>query len=161
MATAPSASSGLARHSSIGPSTPKAGTPSTMRAGSVQPRGSQKIIGAGKKVAPHKQSARKGKPGKSGLSRVKSLGIKNSPSSTNDSELSDAESGSVDEEDEVATPPPNDRNNDKDEEIPEYNGLDFNIDSVEEELEPIISISEGIKFHKARNFEKAWECVIT
>ena len=49
-------------------------------------------------------------------------------------------------------------NNDKDEEIPEYNGLDFDIDSVDEELEPIISISEGIKFHKARDFEKAWKC---
>jgi inhibitor of growth protein 3 len=100
-------SSSLARHSSIGPGTPKACTPSTTRAGSAQPRGTQKILGVGKKVAPHKQGAiiRKGKPGKSGLSRVKRTGNKNSPSSTNDSELSDADTGSVEEEDEAVTPP--------------------------------------------------------
>ncbi len=108
LGTAPGNSSGLARHSSIGPGTPKAGTPSSTRAGSAQPRGSQKASTVGKKIAPHKQSGlpRKGKPGKSGLSRVKRSGNKNSPSSTNDSELSEAETGSVDEEDETATPPP-------------------------------------------------------
>jgi len=115
----PGSSSGLARHSSIGPGTPKAGTPSTTRAGSAQPRGTQKISSVNKKVAPHKQGSiiRKGKPGKSGLSRVKRSGNKNSPSSTNDSELSEAETGSVDEEDEVATPPPAGRSVDRDEDM--------------------------------------------
>jgi inhibitor of growth protein 3 len=111
-------SSGLARHSSIGPATPKAGTPSATRAGSAQPRTSQKTTGAGKKVAPHKQGAvRKGKPGKSGLSRVKRSGNKNSPTSTNDSELSEAESGSDAEEDEAVTPPPSGRHDEKDEDM--------------------------------------------
>jgi inhibitor of growth protein 3 len=119
MGTVPGSSSGLARHSSIGPGTPKAGTPSTTRAGSVQPRGSQKVLGVSKKIAPHKQSGigRKGKPGKSGLSRVKRSGNKNSPSSTNDSELSEADTGSVDEDDEAATPPPVGRNADRDDEM--------------------------------------------
>ena len=95
----PSASSSLARHSSMTPGTPRAGTPSTARAGSAGPRASHKVT---KKVAPlgSRQSGvpRKGKPGKSGLSRVKRTGTKNSPSSTNDSELSDAESGSDDDD---------------------------------------------------------------
>jgi inhibitor of growth protein 3 len=119
IATAPSASSGLARHSSIGPGTPKVGTPGSTRAGSAQPRGSQKASGTSRKVAPHKQNgaARRGKPGKSGLSRVKRSGNKNSPSSTIDSELSDAESGSVDEEDETTTPPPIHRDPDGDEDM--------------------------------------------
>ncbi|QSZ31257.1 hypothetical protein DSL72_000820 [Monilinia vaccinii-corymbosi] len=96
LGTLPVASSGLARHSSMTPGTPRGGTPSAVRGGSAGPRNSQK-----KKVAPHgsRQSGapRKGKPGKSGLSRLK-RGHKNSPSSANDSELSDAESGSVEEE---------------------------------------------------------------
>lgn len=96
LGTLPTASSGLARHSSMTPGTPRGGTPSAVRGGSAGPRNSQK-----KKVAPQgsRQSLaqRKGKPGKSGLSRLK-RGHKNSPSSANDSELSDAESGSVDEE---------------------------------------------------------------
>jgi inhibitor of growth protein 3 len=119
IATAPGASSGLARRSSIGPATPKAGTPGSTRAGSAQPRGSQKALGTSRKLAPHKLNAvsRKGKPGKSGLSHVKRSGNKNSPSSTNDSELSDAESGSVDEEDETATPPPIHRDADGDEDM--------------------------------------------
>jgi inhibitor of growth protein 3 len=107
LGTLPTASSGLARHSSMTPGTPRAGTPSGGRAGSAGPRSSQKST---KKVAPlgSRQSGvpRKGKPGKSGLSRVKRTGNKNSPSSTNDSELSDAETGSVDDDDENATPPP-------------------------------------------------------
>ena len=101
LGTLPTASSSLARHASMTPGTPRAGTPSGGRSGSVGPRVSQKTI---KKVAPlgSRQSGvpRKGKPTKSGLSRVKRSGNKNSPSSTNDSELSDVESGSGDEEDE-------------------------------------------------------------
>jgi inhibitor of growth protein 3 len=97
--TTPAAPSNLARHSSMTPGTPRASTPSGVRAGSAGPRGSQKIT---KKVAPlgSRQSGmpRKGKPGKSGLSRVKRSGNKNSPSSTNDSELSDVESGSGEED---------------------------------------------------------------
>jgi inhibitor of growth protein 3 len=105
----PVGSSGLARHSSIGPGTPKAGTPTSTRAGSLGP--SRKAsAAASKKVAPHKLGpgsvVQKSKPGKSGLSRVKRTGNKKSPSSTNDSELSDAESGSLGEEEEVPTPPP-------------------------------------------------------
>lgn len=99
LGTLPSASSSLARHTSMTPGTPRAGTPSTARAGSAGPRASHKVT---KKVAPlgSRQSGmpRKGKPGKSGLSRVKRTGTKNSPSSTNDSELSDAESGSDDDD---------------------------------------------------------------
>jgi len=100
--------SGLGRHNSMTPGTPRASTPTTGRAGSAGPRSSQKTV-AHKKVAPtgSRQSGipRKGKPGKSGLSRLKRAGNKNSPSSTNDSELSDAESGSGEEDDEAATPP--------------------------------------------------------
>lgn len=100
LGTIPGTSSGLARHSSLTPGTPRAGTPSAARAGSAGPRASQK---ANKKLPPQgsRQSGapRKSKPGKSGLSRVKRTGTKNSPSSTNDSELSDAESGSADDDD--------------------------------------------------------------
>ncbi|KAB8302883.1 hypothetical protein EYC80_006208 [Monilinia laxa] len=102
LGTLPAASSGLARHSSMTPGTPRGGTPSAVRGGSAGPRNSQK-----KKVAPQgsRQSGapRKGKPGKSGLSRLK-RGHKNSPSSANDSELSDAESGSVEEEESAGRP---------------------------------------------------------
>lgn len=107
--TLPASSSGLARHSSLGPGTPKAGTPTTGRAGSAGPGRSQKTIaGAGKKTAPHKQGSglRKAKPGKSGLSRVKRSGHKNSPGSTNDSELSDADSGASGEDEDNISPPP-------------------------------------------------------
>jgi inhibitor of growth protein 3 len=99
--------SGLARHSSLTPGTPRAGTPSGGRAGSVGPRISQKGA-ANKKVAPQgsRQSGvpRKSKPGKSSLSRVKRTGNKNSPSSTNDSDLSEVETGSGEEDDEAVTP---------------------------------------------------------
>ncbi|KAH8815232.1 inhibitor of growth proteins N-terminal histone-binding-domain-containing protein [Xylogone sp. PMI_703] len=107
LGTLPANPSGLARHASMGPSTPKAGTPSAIRAGSAGPRTGQKTTTA-KKVAPHRQGGivRKNKPGKSGLSRVKRSGTKNSPTSTNDSELSEVDSASADEEDETATPPP-------------------------------------------------------
>lgn len=119
ISTAVGASSGLGRNASVGPCTPKVATPGSTRAGSAQPRGPQKIAGVGRKVAPHKQhvAARRGKPGKSGLSRVKRSGIKNSPSPTNDSELSDAESGSADEEEETSTPPLANRAPDGDEDM--------------------------------------------
>lgn len=113
----PVSSSGLARHSSTGPGTPKAGTP-TGRAGSAGPARSQKTIATvGKKTAPHKQNGtvRKAKPGKSGLSRVKRSGQKSSPGSTNDSELSDAESGASGEDEENVTPPPGKKGRDENE----------------------------------------------
>jgi inhibitor of growth protein 3 len=116
--TLPANSSGLARHASMTPATPRAGTPTVGRAGSAGPRAGPKSI---KKVAPagSRQSGapRKSKPVKSGLSRVKRTGNKNSPSSTNDSELSDAESGSVDEENEAVTPPAAKKDVDGDEEM--------------------------------------------
>ena len=112
--------SGLARHSSLTPGTPRAGTPSGARAGSAGPRASQKGL-ANKKVAPQgsRQSGvpRKSKPGKSSLSRVKRTGNKNSPSSTNDSDLSDAETGSAEEDDEAATPPATNKDGDGDDDM--------------------------------------------
>ena len=98
--------SGLARQSSATPNTPRAGTPgSAARAGSAGPRLSQKSLG-NKKVAPQgsRQSGALRKTQKSSLSRVKRTGNKKSPGS-NGSELSDAESGSGDEDDEAVTPP--------------------------------------------------------
>ncbi|ORY62160.1 uncharacterized protein BCR38DRAFT_233790 [Pseudomassariella vexata] len=94
MGNVPPASSGLARHSSMGPGTPKAGTPgSTARAGSVGPRGTVKSAGV-RKSTPSGATGRKKPPSaKSGLNRVKQAGrSKGSPTSTPDSELSDAES---------------------------------------------------------------------
>ncbi|KAI1401061.1 inhibitor of growth proteins N-terminal histone-binding-domain-containing protein [Hypoxylon fuscum] len=100
----PAASSGLARHSSLGPGTPKAGTPgasgaaAAARAGSAGPRGSSKGASAstGRKGTPSAGGVggRKKPPNpKSSLSRVKRVGTsKGSPASTADSELSDAES---------------------------------------------------------------------
>ncbi|KAI1767572.1 hypothetical protein GGR53DRAFT_99805 [Hypoxylon sp. FL1150] len=94
----PAASSGLARHSSLGPGTPKAGTPgATARAGSAGPRGTSKAggVGVGRKGTPSGGPGRKKPPSaKSTLSRVKRAGgaSKGSPASTADSELSDAES---------------------------------------------------------------------
>ena len=110
LGTLPTTSSNLARHSSLTPNTPRAGTPGVgARAGSAGPRAVQKTTASSKKIAPtgSRQSGmpRKAKPGKSNLSRIKRTGNKNSPSSTNDSELSDAESGSPDEDDEAITPP--------------------------------------------------------
>jgi inhibitor of growth protein 3 len=93
----PANSSGLARHSSLGPGTPKAGTPgTTSRAGSTGPKGVSKTtgVGVGRKGTPG-AAARSKKPptSKSTLSRVKRAGhSKGSPASTADSELSDAES---------------------------------------------------------------------
>ncbi|KAK0731705.1 inhibitor of growth proteins N-terminal histone-binding-domain-containing protein [Lasiosphaeris hirsuta] len=104
----PTTSSGLARHSSLGPGTPKGQPGSGMpRAGSAGPRATTKGAGGavGRKSTPGSVAGRKkGTPGagsgpsKSGLSRVKRA-AKNSPSSTADSELSDAELNSADESD--------------------------------------------------------------
>lgn len=106
----PTTSSGLARHSSLGPGTPKGHQTATgaQRAGSAGPRTSFKGSGgaAGRKAGtPSSTTGRKkGTPAagsginKSGLSRVKRA-AKNSPSSTAESELSDAGSAGDDESD--------------------------------------------------------------
>ncbi|KAI8624686.1 inhibitor of growth proteins N-terminal histone-binding-domain-containing protein [Xylariaceae sp. FL1651] len=93
----PANSSGLARHSSLGPGTPKAGTPgASARAGSAGPKGVTKAssVGVGRKGTPGAGTGRKKPPNsKSTLSRVKRAGhSKGSPASTADSELSDADS---------------------------------------------------------------------
>ncbi|KAI0541127.1 inhibitor of growth proteins N-terminal histone-binding-domain-containing protein [Xylaria digitata] len=93
----PANSSGLARHSSLGPGTPKAGTPgASSRAGSAGPKGVTKAssIGGGRKSTPGAVVRKKPPNSKSTLSRVKRAGqsSKGSPASTADSELSDAES---------------------------------------------------------------------
>lgn len=119
LGTLPATSSNLARHPSMTPNTPRAGTPGTgARAGSAGPRAAQKTTGANKKVAPtgSRQSGvpRKPKHLKTSLNRVKRMGHKNSPSSTNDSELSDAESGSGDEDEAITPPPVRDGDGDED-----------------------------------------------
>jgi inhibitor of growth protein 3 len=98
--------SSLGRQPSATPGTPRGQTPTTagVRAGSATPKVPQKGIATNKKMPPSGSNGSKPPKKKSNLNRVKRVGTKNSPSSTNDSELSDAESGSVDE-DEVATPP--------------------------------------------------------
>lgn len=98
--------SNLARHSSLGPGTPKGHTATgVQRAGSAGPRASSKGAAAassGRKGTPSSTGGRKKTPGasggttKSGLSRVKRV-AKNSPSSNADSELSDDMSASGDE----------------------------------------------------------------
>jgi inhibitor of growth protein 3 len=103
----PATSSGLARHSSLGPGTPKAGPNATsgatgvVRAGSAGPRaGSNKSTTGtpGRRGTPT-GVGRKKPPNKSSLSRVKKASSRNSPASTADSDLSEAESGSGDEDD--------------------------------------------------------------
>ncbi|KAI1003099.1 hypothetical protein K3495_g5106 [Podosphaera aphanis] len=104
----PHISSSSARQSSLGSTTPKlTAPPASMRAGSTGPR--TQIKTGPKKIAPQgsKQSGLARRHKKSGLSRVKRIGNKNSPTPTNDSELSDAESGSAGDEDEPDTPKPN------------------------------------------------------
>ncbi|KAK0748181.1 inhibitor of growth proteins N-terminal histone-binding-domain-containing protein [Apiosordaria backusii] len=119
----PTTSSGLARHSSLGPGTPKGHTTATgnQRAGSAGPRASSKASGSGvasrkagtpsstsgRTSASHKKGSslggndpRSGTTNKSGLSRVKRA-AKNSPSSTAESELSDADSAISGEESDV------------------------------------------------------------
>ncbi|KAK1639039.1 PHD-finger domain-containing protein [Colletotrichum phormii] len=103
----PATSSSLARHSSLGPGTPKGTTPGgpngTVRAGSAGPRSSStkaSSVSGIRKGTP--SGAGRKKPissNKSSLSRVKKAGSRNSPASTADSELSDAESGSGDDGD--------------------------------------------------------------
>lgn len=89
----PIPASNLGRQTSLGPSTPKAGTP-VSRAGSAGPRPKK----AGKKVAPHQQLLRK-KVGKGGLSKKSARRLlgeaRASPSTTGD-DPSDA-SGSEEE----------------------------------------------------------------
>ncbi|KAL2180391.1 inhibitor of growth proteins N-terminal histone-binding-domain-containing protein [Thermothelomyces heterothallicus CBS 202.75] len=110
LGTLPATSSGLARHSSLGPGTPKGAQTAAgvQRAGSAGPRATSKATLAGgvrKAGTPSSAGGRKkGTPAagagvqKSGLSRVKRA-AKNSPSSAAESELSDAESASDDESD--------------------------------------------------------------
>lgn len=101
----PVTSSGLARHASLGPGTPKGSAPSgpgsLTRAGSAGPRSSSvKSTGmaVGRRGTPTAGS-RKKPINKSSLSRVKKASNRNSPAPTADSELSDPESGSGDDED--------------------------------------------------------------
>jgi inhibitor of growth protein 3 len=115
LGSVPATSSGLARHSSLGPGTPKgataaAGSGVAVRAGSAGPRaGSTKgvITGAVRKSATPSSVAGRKKAlavsngnAKSSLSRVKKASSKNSPASTADSELSEADSGTGGEEEE-------------------------------------------------------------
>ncbi|KAL2808925.1 inhibitor of growth proteins N-terminal histone-binding-domain-containing protein [Aspergillus granulosus] len=88
LGTLPAASSNL-RQSSLGPGTPKAGTPASSRAGSAGPRTTGTIKKAlTKKVAPHQQLKKlkslNGKPTKrsSSASRLKHGSHKKSPSAT-------------------------------------------------------------------------------
>ncbi|KAI0022568.1 inhibitor of growth proteins N-terminal histone-binding-domain-containing protein [Xylariomycetidae sp. FL0641] len=103
LGTLPAPSSALARHSSLGPGTPKGGVlGNSGRAGSAGPRGSSKGSGSvtGRKGTPSAGVVRKKPPtSKSTLSRVKRAAhAKGSPASTTaDSELSDAESPRDDE----------------------------------------------------------------
>lgn len=100
LSTLPTTSSNL-RQSSLGPGTPRAGTPSTSRAGSAGPRTvgvSRKALT--KKVAPHQQLKKLKAMGKaskrsSSASRIR-IGMKKSPSAggeddEDDSMLSDAD----------------------------------------------------------------------
>jgi inhibitor of growth protein 3 len=128
----------LGRQSSNTPGTPRGATPISGRAGSAGPRASQTAI---KKVAPQGSRQREipRKHKKSGLSRVKGTRNKNSPSSTNDSELSDAESASVGEED-ARTPVP-DRDGDGDEEM-----ADVDEDGAEGDDGKVYCICQKVSF---------------
>ncbi|PTB64079.1 hypothetical protein BBK36DRAFT_1178160 [Trichoderma citrinoviride] len=102
----PATSSGLARHSSLGPGVPKSGSigsgaGATVRAGSAGPRaGSVKgAVGVGGRRGTPTMTGRKKPPNRSSLSRVKKASNRNSPASTADSDLSDAGSGSGEEDD--------------------------------------------------------------
>lgn len=102
LANAPATSSGLARHASLGPGTPKAsaGAGGVARAGSAGPRAAtaKSTNGPTSRRNTPTATSRKKAPNKSNLSRVKKASSRNSPASTAGSELSDAESGSGDEE---------------------------------------------------------------
>lgn len=98
--TIPLQTSNLGRQASNAPGTPRGVTPiSGVRAGSAGPRSSQattkKVMSNGLKQP--NGPTRKHK--KSGLNRVKGVRNRNSPSSTNGSELSDADSASMDDDD--------------------------------------------------------------
>lgn len=105
---ASAASGNLSRQSSLGPGTPKSG-PSAVsagdaaRAGSTGPRGSsvKTALGSGSRRCTPTVAVRKKTAHKSSLSRVKKVSIKNSPTSTAGSDLSEAESLSGDEDTEV------------------------------------------------------------
>lgn len=108
LGSAPNTSSGLARHSSLGPGTPKGHTATGIqRAGSAGPRTAVKGNTApGRKGTPSGNSNRggikKGTPGpKSGLNRVRKT-AKNSPSASAESELSDANSAMSGDESDTA-----------------------------------------------------------
>lgn len=104
-ATIPMPSSNLARHSSLGPGTPKAGTPgASSRGGSVGPRIKKP---ANKKVAPHLQGNMRKKFGKGAqVSKKKArrlmAGKKGTPSTTGDDDESDEDDGS--DEDNASMP---------------------------------------------------------
>lgn len=101
--TVPVPSSNLARHSSLGPGTPKASTPgASSRGGSVGPRTKKP---GNKKVAPHLQGnlrKRLGKGSQNPKTKARRLmaGKKGTPSSTGDDEESEDDNGSDDENDE-------------------------------------------------------------
>lgn len=111
LGNAPNTSSGLARHSSLGPGTPKGHTATGIqRAGSAGPRTAIKgSIAPGRKGTPSgssnrggiKKSTPAGGP-KSGLQRVRKT-AKNSPSASAESELSDADSAVSGEESDTRT----------------------------------------------------------
>ncbi|KAI0523655.1 inhibitor of growth proteins N-terminal histone-binding-domain-containing protein [Xylaria bambusicola] len=130
----PANSSGLARHSSLGPGTPKPGTPgASSRAGSAGPKGVTKASsnGTGRKSTPGAVARRKPPTSKSTLSRVKRAGqSKGSPASTADSELSDADSApsshQVDKDEEMI-------DRDDDEEVSGSDGVSGIDDDEDEE----------------------------
>lgn len=110
----PTLSSGLARHSSLGPGTPKASTATgVQRAGSAGPRASTKgtTSGAGRKAGTPTSSGgrKKGTPAagsganKSGLSRVKRVAKNGGASSAPESEASGVETGSDGDESDART----------------------------------------------------------
>lgn len=110
MVNASAAPSSLARHSSLGPGTPKNGpganTSGTLRAGSAGPRaGSVKTgPGAGSRRGTPTGPGRKKTTNKSSLSRVRKASTRESPASPADSDLSEAESVSGDDDDGADAP---------------------------------------------------------
>lgn len=108
MGNIPVTSSGLARHSSAGPGTPRSlgasGTIGAARAGSAGPRSSSQkgsnASGVGRRGTPTGNGRKKASAtgNKSTLSRLRKSGSRKSPASAADSELSEAETGSVEGE---------------------------------------------------------------
>lgn len=102
LGSAPTTSSGLARHASLGPGTPKGGAGggngAVARAGSAGPRASSVKASSSARRGTPTGGARKKTANKSNLSRVKKASSRNSPASTADSDLSDAVSGSDNDE---------------------------------------------------------------